>query len=324
MTGRWAAFLCALLFACLPVAAAETDEAPGRLTAGLEPPSAPVGGMATLTLRYHLPEKAHLPPDPPIGGLQGLTVLDRKKAPGEIRVTLLVDRIGRFRTGPITLGYLSEDGEEGLLRADPVELTVISNLGEKPEEARLRPIRGIIPTKSRLIGYVPWLIGLVLVCAAGVVLFLWLKKRRVTGLKIIDHDPPHKVAMREIEELKSLGLFEKGRVKEFYFRLSQIMRRYMEALRGFPAAEYTTEEIALALREEEDRRLLPLLRHADLVKFADLRPMKARKDEQIEEALLYIERTCAAFEVPGEGGGTGSRADPTGPALRNGSGEGDR
>ena len=107
---------------------------------------------------------------------------------------------------------------------------------------------------------------------------------------------PHVAAEREIQELSSQKLFEKGHVKEFYFRFSEILRRYLESLRGFPAAEYTTEEIVLCVQAPEDRRILPLLQDADLVKFADLKPTPARKSDQVDQALLYIRETGSAFE----------------------------
>ena len=38
-----------------------------------------------------------------------------------------------------------------------------------------------------------------------------------------------------------------------------------------------------------DRKILPLLRQADLIKFADAVPTPAKKDEDLKTAFLYIE-----------------------------------
>ena len=84
------------------------------------------------------------------------------------------------------------------------------------------------------------------------------------------------------------------------------MRRYLESLRNFPAAEYTTEEIASCIREEKDRGLLSLLRQADLVKFAHNVPSPARKEDEIKTALSYIDETGTVFggtEEKGPDGG---------------------
>jgi hypothetical protein len=99
-----------------------------------------------------------------------------------------------------------------------------------------------------------------------------------------------------MEQLEAEGLFEKGQIKAYYFRYSEILRRYLEALRGYPAAEFTTEEIASHMEEEQDRQLLPLLRQSDLIKFADTVPTSARKEEDVKLALSYIQETGMVFE----------------------------
>ena len=86
-------------------------------------------------------------------------------------------------------------------------------------------------------------------------------------------------------------MFERGDIKAFYFRLSEIMRHYLGALRRFPAAEFTIEEIASHIANEQDRKLLDLLRQADLVKFADYIPSRARKEDEVRAALSYIHET---------------------------------
>jgi len=315
MKGRWSVFICILLCFGAARTTISADNSPVGLMATLNPPSAKVGSAVLLTLSYHLPEGARLTPDPQIKGLEGFTIVGRQTGRGQIRISLLVDRIGRFKCGPLSLTYFDREGKEGFLKAEPVELTVLSNLGKKPEEAQLKPIYGIIPTGSELIKYLPWVIIALIACAAGIGLFLWIKRRRNRRAFGISQDPSHTLAKKEIDELVSQGLFEKGHIKEFYFRFSEIMRRYLESLRGFPAAEYTTQEIALSIQKQEDRQLLPLLQQADLVKFADLAPTPAKKDGEIKDALSYIRETGAEFDLdlPAKGVPTkGLRSDRLG------------
>ena len=293
---RCIVLVCIFLFPGVAGLAAGPDKSSAGLRATFIPASARVGGGVVLALNYHLPEGARLPQDIQIKGLEGLTIKGRETRPGEIRIRVLVDRIGTFKTGPLSLVYLDKEGKEASLSADPVELTVLSNLGESPGDAQLKPIYGIIPSRSRLTKYLPWAVIVLAVCAAGIGLFLWSKRRRNRGDRVISRVPPHTLARKEIDGLESERLFEKGHVKEFYFRFSEIMRRYLESLRGFPAAEYTTEEIALRIHNPQDRELLPLLQQADLVKFADLMPMPAKKDDELKRALSYIRETGSAFE----------------------------
>jgi hypothetical protein len=266
------------------------------LTASLAPDPAPFGSLALLTLDYDLPEHARLAEDPKVDGLQDLTVIERKVEPGRITIKLLVDHFDSLKTAPLALAYVDKDGNNQALEADPVSVAVASALGERPEEAQLRPIQGIIPTKAPWLKYLPWAaVGLVALLA-GAGMAWWFRRGRFQTLSAEVMDPPHIRAKRDIEELESLGLFERGEVKGYYFRFSEILKRYLEALRGFPAAEYTTEEIALRITHEEDRRLLRLLRYADLVKFADTVPTPARKEEELKAAVDYIMETSAVVE----------------------------
>jgi hypothetical protein len=119
----------------------------------------------------------------------------------------------------------------------------------------------------------------------------WIRKRRGKGARVIEQTPPDKLAIRGLKALDAQKLFEKGRIKDFYFEFSEILRHYLEAIREFPAAEYTLEEIARAAKKKEDQPLLSLLRRADMVKFADSTATPAGKDEDMQTAFIYIEST---------------------------------
>ena len=287
-----AAILLFLLWSALSLA----QDEPGGLTASLAPDPATFGSLAVLTLDYDLPEGGLLQEDFKIDGLQGLTVIERHVEPGRMAIKLLVDQVDALKTEPLALPYVDRDGNKQALTADPVSITVASTLGERPEKAELRPIQGIIPTKAPWLRYLPWATGLLVVLLAGTGVVWWFKRGRFQTLSAEVMDPPHVRAKKEIEKLERQALFEKGEIKGFYFRFSEIIKRYLEGLRGYPAAEFTTEEIALRIDNEEDRRLLGLLRHADLVKFADTVPTPARKEEEVKAALDYIRETSMVLE----------------------------
>lgn len=270
--------------------------------------TAKVGEIVEITLTYILPEGAKPLSPPEIKGFEEMTVLDVLEKRNQLIVRLLVDRLGSWVTGDISLSYRESNGEIAVVETAPVSLTVLSNLGEKPEEAQLKPIRDIIPARPLWLKYVLW--AFIMLAVAGVALFLircFMPGRKGVLYKKTD-DPPHIRARKEIEELEGLKLFESGEVKQFYFRFSEITRDYLEDLRQFPAAEYTTEEIAIAIREEKDRRLVPILREADLAKFSDLIPSPAKKEEQVKAILSYISETGIMFENGEKEGISGGRA----------------
>ena len=247
--------------------------------------------MVGLTLNYRLPEGARLSKDPAVSGLEGLTIVEQAAGPGTIRIKLLVDRLDSWKSGDLGLAYLDQEEQPQFLKADPVSLTVLSNLGDKPEEAQLLPIKEIMPTQTAWLTYVPWAMGgMILLLMLS--LFFWrhaTKGRRKEPTEACE--PANVRALKELTELEARRLFEQGDVKEFYFILSHIIRRYLSLLRGFPAAHLTTEEIARHIDNEQDRKLLLLLRGADLVKFAKGAATPARKEEDLSTAVSYVQET---------------------------------
>lgn len=274
----------------------DKNEDSGSLAASLDRESVEVGGVVWLTLDYRLPEGGRLPSKPAVEGLDGLTVLKQTVTPAQIRIQLLVDRLEPWQSAPIRLDYQDSQGRPQVLTADPVTLQIQSNLGEKPQEAQLRPILDIMAAGSIWYRYLLWAAALAAVLLTGFGVFRWYQKRRLPAIASAPAEPAHVLARRAIEKLESQKYFEKGMVKKHYFVFSEILRRYLEAIREFPAAEYTTEEIAQHIRSEQDRQILPLLQRADLVKFADDVPTAARKEEDIRAALAYIGQTGPGLE----------------------------
>jgi len=292
-----------VLVATFPLGAeVKPAEPSGTLSATLDKASAAVGDVATLSLSYQLPEGGKLFDPPAIGGMEQLTILGRDVAPGRLSLRVLVDQLASLKTGAITLTWMDKDRNPHKLYADSVSLKVVSALGDKPAEASLRPLQDIVPVRPPWLRFLPWILGALGLLLAAAGLFWWLKKRRRQSELAKAHEAPHLWATREIERLETQKVFEKGKVKEFYFRLSEILRRYLEAIRGFPAAEYTIEEIARSVQDEQDRQLLVLLRQADLVKFADAVPTAARKDDELKAALAYVRATATPPDAQPAGG----------------------
>jgi hypothetical protein len=204
----------------------------------------------------------------------------------------MVDQLESFDLGPFSLTYIDHQNNQQEMTSDPIGIKILSNLGEKIEDATLKPIQDIIPIRSRWLSYMLFAVVAVLLLVAVCGFMYWRKKRRIHDMRAAVADPPHLRAEKEIDKLIASGLFERGDVKAFYFIFSETIRRYMESIRGYPAAEMTTEEIARAINNDpSDQRILPLLRQADLVKFADLVPAPHRKDQDILTARAYIQQT---------------------------------
>ncbi|MCX5903575.1 MAG: BatD family protein, partial [Proteobacteria bacterium] len=134
-----------------------------------------------------------------------------------------------------------------------------------------------------------------LLTAGGVFLFYYLGKKK--NQLPAPPDPAHIRAFEELEQLSREQLLERGIVREYYFRLSEIFRRYIERRFHIPAVERTTEEIMpdiLNLQEcgsalkAETREIL---RYADLVKFARFCPDRNTSDNDYRKVVRVIEET---------------------------------
>jgi hypothetical protein len=100
---------------------------------------------------------------------------------------------------------------------------------------------------------------------------------------------PYQIALAALEKLREENL----PVEEFYTRLSDIVRQFIEGEFGLRAPERTTEEfLAEATLPAESMALLAaFLRESDLVKFARLRPGKDDIERAFGAAETFVRRS---------------------------------
>ncbi len=155
-----------------------------------------------------------------------------------------------------------------------------------------------------------WLLaGLVLAGLAAVVWWWWRRRRKKEPAS-----PAEALASPEREAYQALDALaaENGLTpRQFYFRLSAVVRRYTERRFDFPAAEMTTEELlprleGLALHRDLVSELKMFCRSADPVKFADAPAHRERMVHDLALARDYVRQTTA--ETAEQTGGTLSNA----------------
>ena len=83
--------------------------------------------------------------------------------------------------------------------------------------------------------------------------------------------------------------------KEYYTRLTDTIRKYIEERYGFNAMEMTSSEIIAKLTAVQDESALSELRHlfltADLVKFAKYSTLINENDANLVNAIEFINQT---------------------------------
>jgi hypothetical protein len=176
-------------------------------------------------------------------------------------------------------------GKPSLIESEPVEVQVTSELGDQvPNLANLEPMLPPRPLVSSSTWGWLW-IGLVAVLLAG--LAVWLRRRRTVRVQEPRRLTPEEIAHAALAALLAEDLPAQGLLKEFYLRLTGIVRHYIEGTTGLRAPEQTTEEFLRAIRSREifpaerSARLIEFLEAADMVKYAGQQP----GDEQIQLSI---------------------------------------
>jgi len=208
---------------------------------------------------------------------------------------------GQFPLPPIVVTCNGADGKERKLMS-PVFFVDIQDLPLDPENpADIRPNRAMAEIHVSYRNY--YLIGgsvigaLVVLLVGAPMLIRWL--RRPEELPPV---PAHIVAYEQMRKLVEDRLPEQGRVEEYYVRLSDICRHYIENRFGLSAPERTTEEFLLImagtsyLREPHKRLVQDFLQHCDLVKFAQYGPATEEMEEAFASAKRLVDETRGAVE----------------------------
>jgi hypothetical protein len=157
----------------------------------------------------------------------------------------------------------------------------------------------------------PWLLGIILI-GAVVFLIIYAISRRNKNKPLFQRPPKpklpaHVIALQELDKLKGEELWQHEKVKDYYTRLTDIVRVYIEDRFTIAAMEQTTFEILNSFKAKESlvdgnavNELKEILEVADLVKFAKLTPLPDENHHMLSNAYLFVKETTveAVTEAP--------------------------
>lgn len=198
---------------------------------------------------------------------------------------------GDYEVPPLSMDYIDQDNNKGVLLSTPVSVSVTSLLPENTENLQLKEIR-----EPNTFNY--WkmiiIVSIALFILGGFFLvFLLIRK----GQKETPEIPPYEEAFNKLTLLLDKKLPEEGRFKEFYFQLNLIVRVYIEKQFSIRAPEQTTEEflqdlaISNNIADEFKQSLKEFLIHSDLVKFARHKPENDELSDSVESCKNFIKVT---------------------------------
>ncbi len=133
--------------------------------------------------------------------------------------------------------------------------------------------------------------------SAGYYIYVRLRSGKpiIANIKIVKKLLPHQKAMKAIEHIKEERMVQAEDPKEYYTRLTETLRRYIEERYGFNAMEMTSGQIISHLMTVADQKSLDELRvlfeTADLVKFAKYSTLINENDMNLVNAIEFINQT---------------------------------
>jgi hypothetical protein len=160
----------------------------------------------------------------------------------------------------------------------------------------------------------PWIL-----LAATITAGIWLLIRLIRKFRkpetviesIIHRDPAHIIAFRELEKLRDEMLWQKGEIKKYYTRLTEILRQYLEDRFRVFSLELTTSETLAELvkagfrKDESYNKLKDVLSGADLVKFAKYKPLQDENEMHFEKSWDFVQKTKLLEEPEAQAPGNG-------------------
>ncbi len=237
--------------------------------------------------------------------LANISKLDTVKKAGQYEYHQLAN-LAVFDTGNVIIPqfqFIVQTGNQ--LDTIYAESQLIHVSGVKIDTTKdIKPIKEPLKVPITFSEVLPYIIA-ALIGGILVALILWWRKRRQNKNKPIDLKyllPPHVWATKEIDKLEKEKLWQQGFVKEFYVRLTDIARTYIELRYKVPAMESTTEELMQSLhkgiiKQQYKQPLNELLMLSDFVKFAKAQPDLRDNEHAVLTVKEFIEQTKPKEEV---------------------------
>jgi hypothetical protein len=207
--------------------------------------------------------------------------------------------IGSATIPALKIRYKGTQGE-GEVTTNEVTITIRGVIQEGEVAADIKDIRPPVDIPASYKRLFQWIAGgLGILVLAGIVygLIYKLKRGQKEPVQAFIKRPPHEIAYELLERLLKEDLIGKGLIKDYYYRITDILRHYIEDRFGLSAPERTTEEFLVEMAYtdtlEDGHKVLirEFLAHCDMVKYAKYGPSKIEIKETYDAAKRLVDET---------------------------------
>lgn len=178
------------------------------------------------------------------------------------------------------------------LKVLPVAVDTLRNIHDYSDVSDIdRPFLDYIPLPLL------WILG---IAAVGLLIFYIVRRFFHKGDSFVRKEtkpvPPYEQAVAALNQLRSENLCEKGREKDYYTLLTEILRTYLHRRFNINAMEMTSDQIRRAILADMEARtgqsqMALVLEVADFVKFAKMRPDPDMNNRAFNSAMQFVEMT---------------------------------
>lgn len=190
------------------------------------------------------------------------------------------------------------DSYNNVLRTEP--LAVVVNTYQVDEQKGNYDIVMPYATPWNLAEILPYLLwGILVLAVIGAGWWYWKRRKKNQPLFAAKKEviPPYVKAIKLLDTIKAEKLWQAGKEKEYYTRLTDTVRQYLDDEFQIPAMEQTSFETLKAIEKykEVDRddkdRLAEMLQTADFVKFAKMTPLQDENARYLDTAYDFLNHT---------------------------------
>jgi hypothetical protein len=214
--------------------------------------------------------------------------------------------ITSFDTGfivlpPLVFKVTTQGNELVELKSEPVLFEVQNVPVDMAKD--IKDIKPVLTAPYTLRDFLPWILLAIAIGLLVTLAWFYIRNRKrnkpLIRLPSRPAKPPHVIALEMLEELRKEQVWQKGQIKEYYTRLTDILREYFENRFGVNAAEMTSDEIMFAMKDHlsevsslsDLRKVLTL---SDLAKFAKGQPIGAENELSLTYARTIIMNSSLA------------------------------
>ena len=163
----------------------------------------------------------------------------------------------------------------------------------------IRPLKDIVDINEK---FPVLLVAALILTALAIMAFIYFKKKKAEEKTYTPLRPAEEIARDALRAVKEMKLIEKGLFKEYYIRLSDIIRTYIENRYRIFAMDRTTWELFQEMKSKRIERshadkINDFLEDCDMVKFAKYTPDQKEMGDIYKKAEKIIDITTPKPEV---------------------------